>query len=208
MLETTSSYQRKDRPDLRKRGLIACAPFVLLAACQETGGTAASPSTLQFTSIAPPRPGSTPLLPVPQFYLGQETAPSFTEIGFSLHCGASRDWFLQQYRPLWRAAKAGQRSAMFSHVIRTEAELEAGIAVMAVGPDAYPDAMFAVIALTLAEGRPLSAREIGAFLPSAGYPRRGQTNDDHSKAALMAVRVLYEGINVKATPYVNEVKRS
>lgn len=196
---------RIEAPDLLKRGLMLGAPLALLAGCDGSGAPAAD---ARITPLELPAPGSTPLLPVPQFYLGAERAPRFVEIGFSLHCGASRDWFRRQYRPLWRAAKAGQRSAMFSHVVRTEAELDAGVAIMAVGPDAYPSAMVAVIALTLAENRPLSAREIRAFLPSAGHPRSGSANDERSRAALMAVRVLYEAINVSATPYVKEVARS
>ena len=179
---------------------------VLFAACDEAGGRTAT-SALQFAAINPPPPG-TPTLPVPQFYAGNERAPRFTEVGFSLHCGGSRDWFRTSYSPLWRDIKGGRQSAMFSHVVRTEAELDAGIAVMSVGPQAYPGAMVAVIALTLSENRSLSATEIRSFLPAAGYPRSPTANDDYAKAALMAIRVLYEAINVNATPYVNEVRRT
>ncbi|MBQ2263149.1 MAG: hypothetical protein II336_17525 [Loktanella sp.] len=206
MLHENLPEQRKDRTDILRRALPVIAPLALLAACDETGGSAAT-SGLKFTPVDPPRPGA-PTLPVPQFYAGSDQAPRFTEIGFSLHCGASRDWFRNSYQPLWRSIKTGQQSAMFSHVVRTEAELDAGIAVMSVGPQAYPGAMVAVIALTLSENRSLSAREIRSFLPAAGYPRDAAANDDHARAALMAVRVLYESINVNATPYVNEVRRT
>lgn len=156
-------------------------------------GAATSAADIVFPSEAP----------VPQFTLGRVSAREFLEVGFSLHCGASRNWFRQSFPAVAHSTRAGQRIVMFSHVVRTDAEMAVGKVIMAVGPARYGDAMMAVLALTNAENRGLSAAEVSSFLPAAGYARSTGANDALAEMALTGVRVAYEAIGVRSTPYVS-----
>lgn len=200
------SSEASETVRLTRRLLAVGAILPFVGACAGVGGSGKS-TDVSNAQLRPLEKSARPTrgdIPMPQVLLGEDSAPAFTEIGFSLHCGASRRWFRDNFPQLARECAAGRRQAMLSHVPRTEAEILVGIEIMGVNEAQYGDALIATLALTLTDDRSLSASEIARFLPAAGYRRQGGRNVSQARLALITTRVLYESLGVDATPYVRE----
>lgn len=202
----TKSPQTDTPPAEARAPLALLAPALVVAACTGGGSGArqvgrASTGTIRILGEGE-RPERSEIA-MPQLQFGPDSAPQLMEVAYSLHCGGSRQWFLQEFPRVARACKAGRTQLMLSHLPRTANELAAGIELMSVGEKAYPDATLATVAFMLSENRSMSAAEIAAFLPAAGFPLSSSSGQREAYGiALRMMRALYESAGATSTPYV------
>lgn len=139
----------------------------------------------------------------PQFYEGANNTPDLVEIGYSLHCGGTRAWMRRNGRQLARDLRAGRKGALFSHVIRSANELPVGVEVMRVGPERYPEAVYATLGLALHLDRPVSATEVRLFLTEAGFrPAQGFSQVSAEVALLGVAKAYQDGLGRRSTPII------
>ena len=143
----------------------------------------------------------------PQFFDGKQTSKNFLEIGFSLHCGATRDWFKSNGKELAKDIKSGTKAVLFSHVIRSHNELPVAIELMKVGQENYPAAVYATIGLAVHLDRPISAKEVKLFLKESGFKYPRGFSKKNSEIGLLGLHKVYkDGLGVTTTPYIKESK--
>lgn len=141
----------------------------------------------------------------PQFFDGRKTSKEFIEIGFSLHCGGTRDWLKKNGKKLAQDIKSGKKAALFSHVIRSANELPIGVELMRVGEARYPEAVYATLGLSIHLDRPISTEEVRLFLSESGFKRATGVSDENSRITLLALQKVYqEGLGETQTPIIKK----
>ncbi|MCK0149531.1 hypothetical protein MWU54_05820 [Marivita sp. S6314] len=187
---------------------------VSLASCQITETT-----SMNSTSQSPPRQRqslrriSEAPLPktlttqtqgfTPQFADGSNNTPQLIEIGYSLHCGGTREWLRNNGKKLASDLRSGRKAALFSHVVRSETELSVGIEVMRVGQERYPEAVYAAFGLILALNRPVSAQEMRQFLRDSGFGAARGFSEQNAEVALIGVlKAYHDGLGKRSTPII------
>lgn len=143
---------------------------------------------------------------VPQFFQAEQGEwREFTEIGFSLHCGGTRDWFRANGFKLADDIAQGRTVAFFSHLVRSENEIPVGVEMMRVGQDRYPEAVVACIGLSTRLDRPLGAADVREFLASLDIPLASELLYDDAELRLLAVaKAYYEGLGIRETPFIRQ----
>jgi len=138
-----------------------------------------------------------------QFADGNNNTPHLIEIGYSLHCGGTRQWLRQNGKRLVSDLRAGRKAALFSHVIRSENELPVGVEVMRVGQERYPEAVYAAFGLILALNRPVSAGEMRQFLSESGFSTSRNFSERNAEVALLGVlKAYHDGLGRRSTPII------
>lgn len=139
----------------------------------------------------------------PQFADGNNNTAELVEIGYSLHCGGTRQWLRQNGKQLVSDLKSGRKAVLFSHVIRSESELPVGVEVMRVGQERYPEAVYAAFGLILALNRPVSAQEMRQFLGESGFSTSRNFSERNAEVALLGVlKAYYGGLGQRSTPII------
>ena len=144
---------------------------------------------------------------VPQFFQAEQGGEwrEFTEIGFSLHCGGTRDWFRANGFKLADDIAQGRTVAFFSHLVRSENEIPVGVEMMRVGQARYPEAVVACIGLSMRLDRPLGAAELREFLASLDMPPAPELQYADAELRLLAVaKAYYEGLGIRETPFIRQ----
>ena len=145
----------------------------------------------------------------PQFFQAEPNAPQaardFVEIGFSLHCGGTRDWFRDNGLALADDISSGRTLAFFSHLVRSENELPVGVELMRVGEARYPEAVLASIGLSLKLNRSVSALEVKEYLRALGMRPQTPFKEKTAEIRLLGVaKVYYEGLGISETPFIKK----
>jgi hypothetical protein len=142
---------------------------------------------------------------VPQFLDGHSSASNLVEIGFSMHCGGTREWFRTNGAQLINDIKSGQKRAIFSHVMRSANELNVGVELMRVGEAKYSEAVYSTLALSLHLNRPISSKEVKLFLTESGMEADPSFSEEDAKLALLGVFKVYrDGLGHKQSPIILE----
>ena len=143
---------------------------------------------------------------VPQFFLAEQGEwRELTEIGFSLHCGGTRDWFRANGLKLADDIAQGRTVAFFSHLVRSENEIPVGVEMMRVGQDRYPEAVVSCIGLSTRLDRPLGAADVREFLAALDMPPTAELQDADAELRLLAVaKAYYEGLGIRETPFIKQ----
>ncbi|MEM8537259.1 MAG: hypothetical protein AAGF56_05280 [Pseudomonadota bacterium] len=214
MLQGQGTDPAKGQDRMSRRVALPLMGAMALAGCQPDGPTVATPpgatatggaQLLRTIRVSTPPRNLTPQTQgfTPQFYDGANNTPDLIEIGYSYHCGATRAWMRRNGRGLVADLRAGRKGALFSHVIRSANELPVGVEVMRVGPERYPEAVFAALGLSLQLDRPVSATEMRLFLSEAGFrPARGFSQTTAEVALLGVAKVYQDGLGRRSTPII------
>lgn len=191
-----------------RRAVLTVMPFAIAGCMEDAGtGTQTSEATNAATAVpsgtqgVPSVPGNRVLSP--QIAFGSPTAPAFTEVAVSLHCGATRAFTATTLRNRLAAARAGQRVVVVTHYVRTENEIPLGVSLLQTG-DRYPEALMALLGLSARLNRALSAAEANQFLIGAGFARDPRIAEADARLALGLARVTYDSAGVTQTPFIRE----
>ena len=193
---------------LDRRALLALMPLAVAGCVEETG---VAPASAPAPATAAPPDGDRPQIPAvpgnaalaPQVAFGPASAPAFSEVALSLHCGATRAFTAGPLRTLLASARAGQRVVVVTHYARTANEIPLGVSLLQTGPR-YPEALMAMLGLSARLGRALSAAEADQFLQGAGFARDPRISAADARLALGLARVTYDRAGVTQTPYIRE----
>ena len=143
----------------------------------------------------------------PQFFDGKHSSKKLVEIGFSLHCGATREWFKTNGQKLVADMKSGKKAVFFSHIIRHSNELPVGVELMKVGQERYPAAVYATLGLSMHLNRPVSAEEVKIFLQESGLQFTNGFSKENAEIGLLGVQRAYkEGLGISVTPFIKETR--
>jgi len=190
--------------------MIGLGSLGYLGACS-AGGVSPGPASENATAaLRMVREGSVPktLTPenqgfTPQFVDGDDHTPDFVEIGYSLHCGGTRDWFRENGPALALDLREGRKAALFSHIARTEREIPVGIEMMRAGQEHYPEVVYATLGLALHLDRPLFAEEVRQFVDELGFPPAPDFSEEIATVGLLGVARAYrDGLKRRTTPII------
>lgn len=177
-------------------GLAGCVP--------EAGQTSLPPAPAPDSAAAtvlPKLPGNRALSP--QVAFGNTSLPDFTEAAVSLHCGATRAFAGTTLRRLLADARAGRRTLILTHYVRTANEIPLGISLLQTA-DRYPEAMLAMLGLSSRLGRALSGAEAAQFLAGAGFQADPTISASDARLALGLARIAYDSAGLSETPFIRE----